>query len=57
MRNALRKLRATTKKKEATEMEPKVAAMIDKLVKHNIIHRNKAANLKSGVAKHVAGLK
>ena len=57
MRNALRDIRATTKKKEAAELESKVAAMIDKLVKHNIIHKNKGANLKSGMAKHVGGLK
>ena len=57
MRNALRALRASTSKKEVEDMKPKVEAMIDKLAKKNIIHSNKAANLKSGVARHLASLK
>jgi small subunit ribosomal protein S20 len=48
-RNAVRKLRATTDKKEAVEFLPRVIAMLDKLAKRNIIHKNKAANLKSGL--------
>jgi small subunit ribosomal protein S20 len=48
-RNAVRKLRATTKKNEATALLPSVVAMLDKLAKNNIIHKNKAANLKSGL--------
>ncbi|MGV6861898.1 MAG: 30S ribosomal protein S20 [Putridiphycobacter sp.] len=55
-RNAIRKLRATTDKKEATEMLPVVSSMIDKLAKRNIIHKNKAGNLKSKLTKHVAKL-
>ncbi len=55
-RNAIRKLRATTDKKEAQEMLPKVSSMIDKLAKRNIIHKNKAGNLKSKLTKHVAKL-
>ena len=53
MRNAVRKLRATTEKAAAVELLPKVTAMLDKLAKKNIIHRNKAANLKSKLALHV----
>jgi len=53
MRNAVRKLRATTDKAVATELLPKVQQMLDKLAKRNIIHKNKAANIKSSVAKHV----
>ena len=56
MRNAGRKLRGTTEKAVAVEMLPKVVAMIDKLAKKNVIHDNKAANLKSQVAKHVNSL-
>lgn len=56
-RNAIAVLRETTKKKEAEEMLPKVVAMLDKLAKRNIIHKNKAANLKSSLTKHVNGLK
>jgi small subunit ribosomal protein S20 len=52
-RNAVRDLRALTDKKEASALFPKVAAMLDRLSKRNIIHTNKAANLKSKLAKHV----
>lgn len=55
-RNAVRDLRNSTSKKEASELLPKVASMLDKLAKKNIIHANKAANIKSKLAKHVAAL-
>ena len=55
-RNAVRKLRALTTKKEASALLPKVAAMLDKLAKNNVIHKNKASNLKSGLATFVNGL-
>ena len=48
-RNAIRTLRGLTSKKEAEKLLPSVAGMIDKLVKTNVIHKNKAANLKSGL--------
>ena len=48
-RNAMRKLRATKDRKEAEGLFPAVVAMLDKLAKRNIIHKNKAANLKSGL--------
>lgn len=50
MRNAVRKLRALTVKSEAETLFPVVSAMIDKLAKRNVIHSNKASNLKSGLA-------
>ena len=56
MRNALRDFRALTDKKQAEERFPKLASLIDKLVKKNIIHKNKAANLKSKMAKQVSTL-
>jgi len=56
MRNAVKTLRTTSDKKEAGEMFPKVVSMLDKLSKKNIIHKNKAANLKSSLTKHVQGL-
>ncbi|GLB53845.1 30S ribosomal protein S20 [Neptunitalea chrysea] len=56
MRNALKKLRSLEDKKEAETLYPTVASMIDKLAKRNIIHSNKAANLKSGLTKRIAGL-
>ena len=55
-RNAVRKLRATTDKAEAEKLYVEVCSMIDKLAKHNIIHKNKAANNKSSLAKYVNGL-
>ncbi|MBQ7540641.1 MAG: 30S ribosomal protein S20 [Bacteroidaceae bacterium] len=56
MRNWVRTLRATTDGTEAKEMLPKVQKMLDKLAKVNIIHKNKASNLKSSVMKHVNSL-
>ena len=55
-RNAVRKLRATTDKAIAIEFLPKVSSMLDKLAKRNIIHKNKAGNLKSKLSKHIAKL-
>ncbi|GAA4900915.1 30S ribosomal protein S20 [Flaviramulus aquimarinus] len=55
-RNAIKKLRELTNKKEAEKMFPSVVSMLDRLAKKNVIHANKAANLKSGLAKHVAAL-
>ena len=52
-RNAVRKLRATTAKDEAAALYRQVASMLDKLAKRNIIHKNKAGNLKSKLALHV----
>ena len=48
-RNAIRKMRALTDKAEAVEMLPSVFSMIDKIAKTNVIHKNKAGNLKSGL--------
>ena len=56
-RNAIKKLRGETSKKKAEALLPSVVSMIDKLAKRNIIHDNKAANLKSKLTKQVAGLK
>lgn len=55
-RTAIKNLREETDKTVAGEKFPSVSSMIDKLVKHNIIHKNKASNLKSKLAKHVASL-
>ncbi|MGC4056665.1 MAG: 30S ribosomal protein S20 [Chitinophagaceae bacterium] len=48
-RNAIRKLLAISDKSEALKEMPKVISMIDKLSKRNVIHKNKASNLKSGI--------
>jgi small subunit ribosomal protein S20 len=55
-RNAVRRLRATSEKEAAVTLFPSVCSMLDKLAKKHVIHRNKAANLKSKLAKHVNSL-
>ena len=55
-RNAIKALRETSKKAEAVKLFPTVAKMIDKLAKKNVIHDNKAANIKSGLQVYVNGL-
>ncbi|MBP3823324.1 MAG: 30S ribosomal protein S20 [Bacteroidaceae bacterium] len=56
MRAAVRKLRATTEKAEAEKQYPVVQKMLDKLAKTNTIHKNKAANLKSKLARYIQKL-
>jgi small subunit ribosomal protein S20 len=55
-RNAIKTLRNESDKGEAEKLFPSVVAMIDKLAKRNIIHKNKAANLKSKLAVQVNSL-
>ncbi len=55
-RNAMRRFQELTDKTEAEAMMGSVISMIDKLAKKNIIHANKASNLKSNMAKRVAAL-
>lgn len=52
-RNAIRDLRKVTDKKEASEKLTITIGMVDKLAKRGIIHKNKAANLKSKLTKQV----
>ncbi|MBT8177831.1 MAG: 30S ribosomal protein S20 [Eudoraea sp.] len=55
-RNAIKKLRNETDKKKAEALLPAVVSMIDKLAKRNIIHGNKASNLKSKLTRQVSTL-
>ncbi|MEZ4968944.1 MAG: 30S ribosomal protein S20 [Flavobacteriaceae bacterium] len=55
-RNAIKRLRTEEDKKAAETLLPSVVSMIDRLAKRNIIHSNKAANLKSKLTKQVAAL-
>ncbi len=55
-RNAIKALRMVEDKTEASAKLVVVSSMIDKLAKKNIIHANKAANLKSKLTKHVNAL-
>lgn len=53
MRNALKDIRLTTGKEEVAGKLSSVTSLIDKLAKKGIIHKNKAANLKSGLMKKI----
>lgn len=55
-RNLLKELRATKDKSKAAAMIPQLSALLDRLAKTNVIHKNKAANLKSSIQKHVNAL-
>ncbi len=55
-RTFVKRLRATTDKKEAEELLKKVTGMLDKLAKKNIIHKNKASNQKAKLTKYVNSL-
>ena len=55
-RNAVRKLRAMTDKAEALAVYPKVTSLLDRLASKKAISKNKAANLKSKLAHHIAKL-
>ena len=55
-RTAIKSLKTTTDKKEAAKKLPEVLSMVDKLAKKNIIHKNKAGNIKSKLTKLVTKL-
>ena len=55
-RNAIRDIKSLDDKKAAGDKLPEVASMIDKLAKRGTIHKNKAANLKSKLAKKINAL-
>ncbi len=55
-RNAIRTLLASPDKATAQQNLSKVISMIDKLAKRNVIHKNKASNIKSGIVKRVAAI-
>ena len=55
-RNAIKALRDASDKDEAAKLYPGVVSMIDRLAKRNIIHKNKASNLKSKLAVQISQL-
>lgn len=55
-RTFIKRLRNTNDKSEAQELLKKVSGMLDKLAKNNVIHKNKASNNKSKLAKYVSSL-
>jgi small subunit ribosomal protein S20 len=56
-RNLLKELRSSKDKAEVSKLVPEVSAMLDRLAKKNVIHKNKAANNKSKLTKFVNNLK
>ncbi len=56
MRNAIKKFKSITSKDEAVTQLPKMVSMIDKMAKRSIIHKNKAANIKSKLTLKVNAL-
>ena len=56
MRNAIKEFKETTVKKEAEDKFGALVSIIDKNTKRNIIHKNKAANIKSKLAKQLKSL-
>jgi len=53
-RNAIRDLKTIGEQTAYDEKLPNIISQIDKLAKRGIIHKNKAANLKSKLARHTA---
>ncbi|MCY4162139.1 MAG: 30S ribosomal protein S20 [Flavobacteriaceae bacterium] len=56
VRNAIRDFKKLEDNKGVAKRFPEIISMIDKLAKNNVIHQNKAANLKSKVTKHLASI-
>ena len=52
-RNAVRKVRKMTDKTEAQEAYNKISALLQRLGRKNVISKNKAANLCSGLQHHI----
>ncbi|GAA4303892.1 30S ribosomal protein S20 [Nibribacter koreensis] len=55
-RTFVKRLKNTTDQAEAQELFKTVSGMLDRLAKKNVIHKNKAANNKSKLAKFVNSL-
>lgn len=51
VRNAVKKIRSTSETEEVKKALPSVISKLDKLAKKSVIHKNKAANLKSKLMK------
>ena len=52
-RTWIKRVREASDKKEAQALLNETFSKLDRLVKKNIIHKNKAANVKSSLTKHV----
>lgn len=56
VRTWIKRVRAAEKKAEGEKLLVETSSMLDKLAKRNVIHKNKAANIKSRLTKHVNSL-
>ncbi|MGI6719048.1 MAG: 30S ribosomal protein S20 [Bacteroidales bacterium] len=56
MRNSIKRFRLISDKSEAEAQLPKMYSLLDKMVSKKIIHKNKAANLKSKLTIHVRSM-
>ena len=57
LRSAMKKFMALNEKGEAKKQLPTISSMLDRLAKKSVIHKNKAANLKSELDLHVNKIK
>ena len=57
LRSAMKKFMELNDKTEAKKRLPDIASMLDRLAKKNVIHKNKASNLKSELAVHINHMK
>jgi len=57
MRSMIKRLRETSEEEAATQQLPKLKSYLDRLASKGIIHKNKAANYKSELERHINGLK
>jgi|TARA_B100001540_G_scaffold239059_1_gene213570 small subunit ribosomal protein S20 len=57
MKTALKKVLNETNKEKALEMADKAFSTIDKTASRGVIHKNKAANQKAKISKHIKNIK
>jgi len=57
LRRAVKRVRTTTDKQKAQAAFNATVKLLDQLASKGIIHRNKAANTKSSLARHLSTLK
>jgi len=57
MKTALKKVLNETNKEKASEMADKAFSTIDKGASKGVIHKNKAANQKAKISKHIKNIK
>ena len=53
MKTSMKKVLNSTSKEDATSLKDEAFKIIDKVASKGVIHKNKAANQKSRISKHV----